>query len=311
MKYKKTLLVVPVVAVALVVGFGTRAATVDLFTSTLNDQTIFANTYVTVGAHSSDQKVNGNILANQAVTTGAGSVISGDIESGAAVTLGANSHVSGTVGYSAAVTNGAGSSSGVQTQNTTSSGVIDEHQGVIDAQSALDGMSAGTTLDSMTEDIVLSSGVYNVPGYLTTAADVTITLDAENQDGAFIFNISTYLSFGAGTVVEVINGTPNTTVIWNVTDGYASMGANAEIVGAILAEQYVVVGAGSTITGSGNSCGGIFSGLSYVTIGADVLIGTSDCAEGAINNMNITDDVAHYEVVHEGDPGGWVPPSAF
>jgi predicted acyltransferase (DUF342 family) len=312
----------------LVVWSGVQSAQLGSLSKDLNNQLLTGNSQPNnYGPFPTDQVINGSIFASEALTIGAGtqifgnveagaavttgdsaiisgssvsvaastiganSVISGNIRSGAAVTLGANSEVVGTVEYAAAITNGAGSSTGAQTQNTTPPVLSDEHLVGIETQSALDAMTAGTIItgSNITTDTIFSAGVYDVPGYLTTAADVTLILDAQNHDSVFIFNINTYVSFGAGTVVEVINGTPGTRVIWNVTGGYASIGANSTMIGAILAEQYVVVGADTTIAGSGNSCGGLFSGRSYITIGSNVTIGTNGCTSGIVNDSNTVD----------------------
>jgi predicted acyltransferase (DUF342 family) len=340
MKYTKQIVAVMVllgVGAGLTVWSNADAASSKLLSGTLNEQTIYANTYVTVGAASANKRISGHVLANQAVTIGAGgqiggtiragaavntgdsatvtgdvvsgaastiganSIVSGNLYSGAAVTLGANSQVEGTVEYAAGITNGDGSTSGTQMQNTIPPVIEDEHLLVITAQSALDAMLGVIVTDSaILTNTRFTAGVHDVPGYLTTAAGVTVTLDAQGKDGAFIFNIGTYMTLGEGTVIEVLNGTPNTTVIWNVTDGYANIGANTAVVGTILAEQYVTIGADSTVTGAGTSCGGLYSGLSYVTLGANTSVSVNDCSGGAINHMLITDGVAHYQTP---DPG--------
>ncbi|MFT5711258.1 MAG: LruC domain-containing protein [Halioglobus sp.] len=313
--------------VILCVSSGTKAVTLDLLSGTLNDQTVFAHTYVTSGAGGS-QEIYGNVLANQDVTIGemgnvsgntqsrdlttgdsatiggnaltsgastlgANSVLSGNLQSGSAITLGAGTIVVGTVQYGTVITNGAGATSGSQTQNTTAPVIADEHLGVTAAQSALDAMAGGNVLatGNIATNTTFTAGVYDVTGLLSTTADITITLDAQGQDSAFVFNISGYLSFGAGTVINVINATDNTSVIWNSTGGYVSVGANANIIGTVLASTYVSTGAFSSLTGSGTSCGGAFSGTSYVTVGANATVGGTGC-EGAINNFIIEDDGA-------------------
>ncbi|MFT5681706.1 MAG: hypothetical protein ACI8RZ_002612 [Myxococcota bacterium] len=281
--------------------------------SALYEQTVFANTYVSAGA-GSDEIVNGNIMANTyvsiganstvtgsiqnssylttgdsatidgdtmsvgATTLGASSAVYGSLQSGNAVTLGAGSQVVGTVEYGTVLTNGAGSSSGTQTQNTTTLILVDEHQGVIDAQTALDAMTGGTVLipGNIAVDTTFTAGIYDVAGLLTVTANTIITLDAQNQDSEFIFNISGYLTFGAGVDVVVINGTDNTRVIWNSTGGYVSTGAGANIIGTVLAKDYVVTGADSTLSGAGDSCGAVYSATSYVSIGAGSEIGTEE-----------------------------------
>jgi hypothetical protein len=280
--------------------------------SVLSDQTVFANTYVSAGAGSTgDETVYGNVLANSYVTMGAGSTVTGniqtgtnlttgasatidgstlavgastlgaysaiytDVRSGTAVTLGANSQVVGDLEYGTVVTYGAGAASGADAKNTTVPVIVDEHQGVLDAQSALDAMTGGTAIapGNIATDTTFTAGVYDVDGLLTVTAGVTITLDAEDEDSEFIFNIGSYLGFGAGVNVVVINGTDNTRVIWNATGGYISIGANANIVGTILARDYVSAGADASLTGVGDYCGSVYSGTSYVSIGAGATVG--------------------------------------
>ncbi|MDB4327431.1 ice-binding family protein [bacterium] len=283
--------------------------------TTLPAQTVFANTYVSAGAGSpGGETVYGNILANTYVTMGAGSRVTGDIQtgtilttgasatvegstlaagastlgasstvsdlqSGTAVTLGASSQVQGDLEYGTVVTYGASAtSSNPSVNNTTVPVIIDEHQGVLDAQSALDSMAV--TANIAPGNIALATtftpGVYDVNGLLTVTAGVTLTLDAQDSDGDFIFNISNYLTFGAGVNVVVVNGTANNRVIWNATGGYVSIGANANIVGTILAREYVSTGADSSVSGVGYCGGGVYSGASYVSIGAGAVVGTKD-----------------------------------
>jgi hypothetical protein len=297
---------------------GAQAGTASLQSlmgSVLSDQTVFANTYVSSGAGSTgDEMVYGNILANSYVTMGAGSTVTGniqtgtnlttgasatvdgstlavgastlgayseiytDVRSGTAVTFGASAQVVGDLEYGTVVTYGAGAASGTDAKNTTVPVIVDEHQGVLDAQSALDAMTGGTAIapGNIATDKTFTAGVYDVDGLLTVTAGVTITLDAENADSEFIFNIGSYLGFGAGVNVVVINGTDNTRVIWNATGGYISIGANANIVGTILARDYVSAGANASLTGVGDYCGSVYSGTSYVSIGAGATVGDQE-----------------------------------
>ncbi|MFT7622487.1 MAG: hypothetical protein ACI9WU_001660, partial [Myxococcota bacterium] len=282
----------------------------------LSDQAVFANTYVSAGAGSpGGETVFGNVLANAYVTMGTDSWVTGGIQTGTNLTthhsvtvegstlsvghttlgpeteiytgvrsgtyviLGANAHVDGLVEYATDVTYRAWATSGSEANNTTVPVLVDEHQRVLDAQSTLASL-AGTafTPGNIVTDTTFTAGVYDVEGFLTVTAGVTLTLDAEGQDSEFIFNISSYLTFGAGVDVVVINGTDNTRVIWNATGGYISVGANANIVGTILARDYVSAGAHATITGVGDYCGAVYSGASYVSIGAGAAIGDQACA---------------------------------
>jgi hypothetical protein len=202
-------------------------------------------------------------------------VVYTDLQSGTAVTLGASSQVQGDLEYGTVVTYGASATSGADLPNTTAPVITDEHQGVLDAQSALDSMAVTTQIapGNIAVGTTFLPGVYDVNGLLTVTAGVTLTLDAQGTDDDFIFNIDNYLTFGADVNVVVVNGTANTRVIWNATGGYVSIGANANIVGTILAKEYVSTGANSSVTGVGECSGAVYSGASYVSIGAGAVIG--------------------------------------
>jgi hypothetical protein len=233
-------------------------------------ESIFANTYVTGGANST---INGNVLAGTATTLGAGATVDGDLQYGTAITLGAGASATSS-GLSTAV-------------------IIAEVQtDVANAQSVLNGLPSTPLLPgNIATHTTFKAGVYSVVGLKSVAAGVTITLDAENNaDAEFIFNISSYLTFGANVKVEVINGGTNARVIWNATGGYISIGAGADIVGTVIAHSYVSTGEDSVVRGvSGETsvgggpyfeiCGGdVFSATSYVTVGENATVGgLKDC----------------------------------
>jgi hypothetical protein len=235
---------------------------------------VFANNYVSTGAGA---KVNGNIQANNHVTTGAYSSVTGLIETGAAVTLGANASV-GNLSDDAAVTFGANAFLSGTAFFTEPSKFL--YQEVISAQSEYNAMGEGAGVvalaATMTTSKDLDPGVYSGTSLATTAG-ITIQLNAYDQPGNWIFNVTDILSFGANTKIELINPGPEGTnrIIWN-SGGYTSVGAGAQIKGTILAHTYVSTGAGSTLSGV-DSCGGIFSATSYVSIGADSVVGSNDC----------------------------------
>jgi cytoskeletal protein CcmA (bactofilin family) len=310
-RFAKSILFVSMFSIA----SGAQAVTL-LLGGSLDDQTVFANTYVTSGA-GGFQTIYGNVLANQDITigasgevtgstqsrdltTGAGgligvdvltsgdstlgasSIVSGNLQSGGAVTLGASAGVTGTVQYGTVITNGAGATSGSQTQNTTAPVIANESAGVSTAQNTLNSLATTSTIAP--GDIAVSTtflpGVYNVGGLLSTTAGITLTLDATGG-GDFVFNVDNYLSFGANTVINVVGGDADTSVVWNATAGYVSIGADANIVGTILAHTYVSTGAGSVVAGTGstnNLCGGVYSATSYVTVGASATVGGLGCS---------------------------------
>jgi hypothetical protein len=235
---------------------------------------VFANNYVSTGAGA---QVNGDIQANNYVTTGANSTVTGFIETEAAVTLGANASV-GDLSDDATVTFGANAFLSGTAFYTEPSKFL--YQEVIRAQSEYNAMGEGEGVIPLAPTITtsrdLDPGVYSAASLATTAG-ITIQLNAHDQPGNWIFNITDILSFGANTKIELINPGPEGTnrIIWN-SGGYTSVGAGAQIKGTILAHTYASTGAGSTLSGV-DSCGGIFSATSYVSIGADSLVGSNDC----------------------------------
>jgi len=214
------------------------------------------------------------VFAGTYITLGANSVVRGDVQSGTAVTLGAGAEVDGIVQYATGMTYGAGATTSGDAET-----VAYGYQGVFDAQSALDAIPHTVVLlpGNIAADVTFSGGVYDVAGLLTVAAGTTITLDAANKDSAFIFNIRDYLTFGAGVNIKVINGNKNTRVIWNSTSGYITLGANANIIGTIFAYSYVSTGANSTVGGVGPLCGAVYATTSYVSLGAGAKIGDASC----------------------------------
>jgi len=265
---------------------------------------VLAGTYMTAGA---GVTIEGNTAAVTATTFGAGSVVAipADavrVRSGTATTLGANATVANEVGTpvlsGTAITLGAGASvpGGIQSNDPNIAADLAKiaaaaKTDIVGAQ----GFLGGTRSDdiphipgNIAANKTLTAGTYVIPGLLTVAANTIITLDAGGEDSVFQFNISSYLTFGAGSKVQVINTTDNTvtpdrdvsvTVIWNVTGGHVAVGAGAEIVGDIFAKGYVSTGADSKVSGPGNTCGGaVYSATSYISVGAGATLGAgADC----------------------------------
>jgi len=128
-----------------------------------------------VGTSDDEDLSEATVFADTYITMGVSSAVGGDLQSGTAVTLGASAEVDDTIQYGTAITYGAGATSGGDAQ-----AIADGRQGVIEAQSALDGMTDTGALapGNIAADVTFAAGVYDVPGLLTVAADITITLDA-------------------------------------------------------------------------------------------------------------------------------------
>lgn len=126
---------------------------------------------------------------------------------------------------------------------------------------------------------------------LSTTAGITLTLDGQNRSNqSWVFNIDDYLVTGAAMKIVLINADASNSVIWN-SGGYTSLGASGEFIGTILAKDYVSVGAGTSVTGVGSACGGLFSATSYVSTGDGARIGGKGCS-GIGSGFDIVDGTA-------------------
>lgn len=253
---------------------------------------ILANTYLVAGAST---VIEGDIQIGTAVTTGATTGIVGNIRAGTAVTLGASTVVDGDVCSGAALTLGAGAE--YNNDDCSFDAMTYTNSDLIAAQNSYNALTAADVADrnqlnpTIPVDLTLdpdddlatiidgTTVVYNATS-LTTTAGITLTLDGDYD---WVFNIADMLSFGAGTRVLVAGGEGSVT--WNV-GGYASIGANAETVGTILANGYISTGLGAKARGAVSPslasepaqsyCGGLFSATSYVTIGANSTVSCAD-----------------------------------
>jgi hypothetical protein len=243
---------------------------------------IVTNTYLVAGANTT---VTGDIQTGTAITLGAGSTVGSDATtaeikgtiSGTATTLGATVVVSGVVNHGTAFTLGASASHGGLTTSLTAmsydSGKVDAKQASYNLLSNPNVAHRNVLASAIPSDLALprtgnpdypSAGldgaanntyVYNAAS-LTTGAGITLTLDGPYH---FVFNIADMLSIGAGTIMAVSSNVLSVT--WNM-GGYASVGAQAQMVGTVYAKGYVSTGVNSVMKG------GLYSATSYVTIGA-------------------------------------------
>ena len=95
---------------------------------------------------------------------------------------------------------------------------------------------SGTDLGGLT----LTPGVYCFNGAATLGAGATLTLDAQNGSGAFVFQIGTTLTTGTNSAVNVINGNAATSVFWQLGSS-ATLGTGTLFAGNILANASITV----------------------------------------------------------------------
>ena len=229
----------------------------------------FAGGYITTGANFVS---SGSNYATSYITTGAGYQSTGSNYSGSYIETGANTANGGSNYAASYITFGAGSSSlgnyayasfsNPSTVNSALSQLSVE-------QNLLKSIAGGKTLAATMGGIqTLNAGVYNATA-LTTAAGTQLTLDCQsNSNASWLFNIDTYLSTGAGTIIDTAHCAQGATVVWN-TGGYASLGANNAVVGTVLAGTYISTGADTT--------SGYLLAKGYVTLGTNGTVSCLNC----------------------------------
>lgn len=253
---------------------------------------LIASGAATLGAGS---KISGSMTAGGVTTTGDAARVGGDVLSADTATVGANSSVIGTVQALGLVTISDSATTGATSQlasppltPATLTAAIQADVAAMSAmllrlQTALTALtqSSSSLAATMTKNTTLTAGDYSAASW-STAADTVLTLDGQkNPDQSWVFNITDVLAFGAGSSVVLTNAGVGDSVIWNVYNGYASLGDGAKVTGTIIAKNYVSVGANASVFDPGTLCNGVYSQTSYVSTGDSASIGGSAC-----NNIN-------------------------
>jgi hypothetical protein len=265
----------------------TGASTIGAFAQIEGD--MLSGGVATTGANS---VVGSGISANGAATTGDTAKVYGDVWSAGLSTIGANSIVSGNVDGLGANVISASATVGSESNLTITpdlsavrTDVLEEAQQVKDAQDTLFNMGLGFALAAtMTVDTSYEAGIYSAESFSTTA-ETTMTLQGDGTaNQSWIFNIRDILAFGGTTNMVMNNVGANASVYWNSygtndTGGYITSGAGSMVIGTLLANTYIAVGANATVTGIGTSCGSVYSATSYVTTGAKAKIGGLGCSQ--------------------------------
>jgi MSHA biogenesis protein MshQ len=241
------------------------------------------------------------VTAGTALTLGDHALVEGDLLTGTGpITLGGMAIVGGTATHAISITISAtasvthtqpGSPALYERSNPPGS----QQKELMEAQIALKLMNVDYELaPTLIVDTTFGPGVYHATG-LTTTAGIIITLEGNTDDESgdtvpslWVFNIDSYLSFGAGTTIVLDNVHPESTIIWN-TGTYISTGAGAIVRGTFIAGTYVTTGAGTILAGiSGDgACDAIFATNEAVTLGAGTDLSNNGCTTefGAVNTI--------------------------
>lgn len=147
------------------------------------------------------------------------------------------------------------------------------HQAQIDARNAyniLAGQSVTSNLTGLDLGSVgtLQPGVYHFDSSAQLTG--TLTLDAlSNPNAFFIFQIGTTLTTASGSLVNVLNGTGNSGVFWQVGSS-ATLGTSTVFAGNILADQSITLNTTAKIL-----CGRALALNAAVTLDTNTI--SNDC----------------------------------
>jgi hypothetical protein len=253
---------------------------------------------IQAGSATANTTVTGNLVVGGVGTMGDSAHVYSNFISGLDGTIGANGQLDGNWEVGAGSVRAASGSANkvagdavdrVQTylngvKQAITSDMVAATNDLITAKATLTGMGLGYSLaPTMIVDTTLFAGVYSAASWSTTAG-TTLTLDGQGQHNAtWVFNIEDILAFGGVSTVELVNVGVNAQVYWNVKNlvpgGYTSIGDGADIVGTIIAQDYVQVGANARVMNVSNmNCAGVYSTTSYVSVGANAVIGGASCS---------------------------------
>jgi predicted acyltransferase (DUF342 family) len=249
--------------------------------------------------------VGGNAQAGAALTFGANAVVGGSVQAGTGVVaLGVNAAVAGDATAGTTITLAAGATVGGDQFPLTIQYFTNEPKAPIDDQTAplwlvqfellVRAFSPwGNPLPAaMTASTTLTKGLYRATS-LTTTPGITLTFDGEGVEGHWLIHASTFLAFGANTKMILKDVTPGSTITWNAL-GYTTAGAGAELIGTFFVSDYIGIGAGTKLTGTGARCGGMLSRNGPVTLGDSSQFATEACG------AQLDSQIHHYEIIHEG-----------
>jgi hypothetical protein len=144
-------------------------------------------------------------------------------------------------------------------------------QAQIDASTAYHNLAAlsSTTLSAELGGLTLSPGIYN----FNSSAQLTgiLTLDfGANPDSLFVFQVGSALTTASGSVVNVLNGSANSGVFWQVGSS-ATLGTSSMFAGNILADQSITLNTTAKIL-----CGRAIALNAAVTMDTNTI--SNDCA---------------------------------
>ncbi|MCL1478886.1 MAG: DUF3494 domain-containing protein [Marinobacter sp.] len=312
MKHTKSLLFISIIAAA------SSAQAMPLLNAELNNQSIYANVYVTVGALAT---AGGNMQSPGAISTGAGSIAGGNIEAGTFASIGASGAVKGNIksGTYTSAGAGAGLSGDIKTGTYASFGNSAVVAGSVES-------GTDTRIDLTATVVITKQDLTMEPGYSAPKVIIqTENIESAQQTlkdlgqgtqlavgfgtndellGAGLYSVADYLTVAAGTTITLDGEGVDSSWVFNISN-YMTFGALANIellnvtdessiIWNILGDKTVGAGEGYTTLGAGAKFRGLVLSKGYISAGdSAVMLGVGDYCGGAFSATNYVTLGAH------------------
>jgi cytoskeletal protein CcmA (bactofilin family) len=276
---------------------GAQAGLTPLLGSQLDNQSLYASGYITLGAETT---VGGNIQSTASVTVAAGAIVGGNIESGTTTTLGASAGVGGYIESTKTVTLGASATvdGSIQAGTTSTIGASSKIKGdlmtgttaTIAAQVEVDGdVLAGSTVTVGADSIfggnvdagtttTIGAGV-KINGELTSNSSQTVS------PAPVVMNQEELITSVQTTLKELGKGTELVSTTFGTNDEILEAGIYSTI-------NYLSIAMGKTLTldGKGTDGSWVFNISNYLSFAANAKVILNNVTDNSSIIWNVLGD---------------------